>query len=239
MSPTSYQAAPPRVDKELHYRGPAAPESRNRRRPRTGGRRRGARAGTKPGGRGGPGVLKEEDDLAGADQAEILAGDRLDAVRVMPQVLDLGHQPVVVQPEGGDLPPEAGRGAPLPDPLDQPHVAEQRVEQERDGEEPEEDQERPAPEMSAVGAGGRSRGSGRRGHRAGLLPAPPRARTAPPGKRARPASSSSILRSRLYFATRSPRDGAPVLICPRFRATERSAMKVSSVSPERCDRTVA
>src|SRR5712691_7575848 len=160
MSPTSYQAAPPRVDEGTDYRGPAAPESRNGRRPRSGGRRRGARAGSGPGGRGGPGVLEEEDDLAGADQAEILAGDRLDAVRVVPQILNLGHQPVVVQAEGGDLPPEAGRCAPLPDPLDQPHVAEQRVEQERHGEEPEEDQERPAPEPGAVGAGGRSRGSG-------------------------------------------------------------------------------
>ena len=38
----------------------------------------------------------------------------------------------------------------------------------------------------------------------------------------------------LYFATRSDRQGAPVLICPAFVATARSAMKVSSVSPDRC-----
>ena len=42
----------------------------------------------------------------------------------------------------------------------------------------------------------------------------------------------------LYFATRSERAGAPVLICPRLKATAMSAMVVSSVSPERCEMTV-
>ena len=37
----------------------------------------------------------------------------------------------------------------------------------------------------------------------------------------------------LYFATRSERAGAPVLICPHPVATARSAIVVSSVSPER------
>ena len=46
-------------------------------------------------------------------------------------------------------------------------------------------------------------------------------------------------RSWLYFATRSVREGAPVLIWPAFTATARSAMVVSSVSPERCEMTVA
>ncbi len=46
---------------------------------------------------------------------------------------------------------------------------------------------------------------------------------------------SSILNNWLYFATRSDRDGAPVLICPQLVATAKSAMVVSSVSPERCD----
>src|SRR3954463_10742804 len=46
-------------------------------------------------------------------------------------------------------------------------------------------------------------------------------------------SSSSILRSRLYLATRSVRASEPVLIWPARVATARSAMKVSSVSPER------
>ena len=39
--------------------------------------------------------------------------------------------------------------------------------------------------------------------------------------------------SRLYLATRSERDGAPVLIWPVPIATTRSAIVVSSVSPER------
>ena len=44
--------------------------------------------------------------------------------------------------------------------------------------------------------------------------------------------------SRLYLATRSDRAGAPVLIWPQPVATARSAMVVSSVSPERCDMTL-
>ncbi|CPU65606.1 Uncharacterised protein [Mycobacteroides abscessus] len=42
-------------------------------------------------------------------------------------------------------------------------------------------------------------------------------------------------RSWLYLLMRSPRAGAPVLIWPAFVATDRSAIVVSSVSPERCD----
>ena len=41
------------------------------------------------------------------------------------------------------------------------------------------------------------------------------------------------------MATRSDRDGAPVLIWPQFVATARSAMVTSSVSPDRCDITTA
>src|SRR2546422_6234149 len=41
----------------------------------------------------------------------------------------------------------------------------------------------------------------------------------------------------LYFATRSVREALPVLICPTPVATARSAMNVSSVSPERCEIT--
>src|SRR5690606_39205841 len=63
------------------------------------------------------------------------------------------------------------------------------------------------------------------------------------GKALRPAytaaasSSSSMRSSWLYLATRSERAGAPVLIWPQSVATARSAMVVSSVSPERCDMT--
>ena len=64
------------------------------------------------------------------------------------------------------------------------------------------------------------------------LSRPPRARLEP-AKRAFSPSSSSIRRSWLYLAVRSPRLGAPVLICPAFVATARSAIVVSSVSPLR------
>jgi len=46
-------------------------------------------------------------------------------------------------------------------------------------------------------------------------------------------SSASRRTSWLYFATRSLRAGAPVLIWPQFVATARSAIVVSSVSPLR------
>ena len=48
-------------------------------------------------------------------------------------------------------------------------------------------------------------------------------------------SSASIFKRRLYLATLSERLREPVLICPQFVATARSAIVVSSVSPERCD----
>ena len=44
---------------------------------------------------------------------------------------------------------------------------------------------------------------------------------------------SSIRSNSLYFAVRSPLQGAPVLICPQLKATAISAIMVSSVSPER------
>ena len=59
-----------------------------------------------------------------------------------------------------------------------------------------------------------------------------------PGYCAASNSSSSMRRSWLYFATRSVRLGAPVLICPALRPTTRSAIVVSSVSPERWETTV-
>ena len=51
-------------------------------------------------------------------------------------------------------------------------------------------------------------------------------------------SSSSMRRSWLYFAMRSVRLADPVLICPARVATARSAMKASSVSPDRCETTL-
>ena len=54
-----------------------------------------------------------------------------------------------------------------------------------------------------------------------------------PAYRAASPRFSSMRSSWLYFATRSLRAGAPVLICPLPTATARSAIVVSSVSPER------
>ena len=59
----------------------------------------------------------------------------------------------------------------------------------------------------------------------------------PPGYNARSPSSPSIRSSWLYFAVRSERAGAPVLIWPVPSATARSAIVASSVSPERWDIT--
>src|SRR5215472_15910786 len=53
-----------------------------------------------------------------------------------------------------------------------------------------------------------------------------------PAYAAASSSSSSIRSSWLYLATRSDRQGAPVLIWPQFSATARSAIVVSSVSPD-------
>src|SRR5215471_5601852 len=72
---------------------------------------------------------------------------------------------------------------------------------------------------------------GRAGHR------DTQAKIALPGKRAAPPSSSSILSSWLYFAMRSVREAEPVLIWPAPVATARSAIKASSLSPERCEIT--
>ena len=65
-----------------------------------------------------------------------------------------------------------------------------------------------------------------------------RGNAAQPGYSALPPSRSSIRSSWLYFATRSERAGEPVLIWPAPSATARSAIVVSSVSPERCEITV-
>src|SRR4030042_3388662 len=56
-------------------------------------------------------------------------------------------------------------------------------------------------------------------------------------KRAALPSSASMSSRRLYLAMRSERETDPVLICPTPVATARSAMKVSSVSPERWEMT--
>src|SRR5207245_4802041 len=104
MSPTSYQAAPPRVG-GAHYRSAAWTVSRN--------------GATGRGGRGGRHAvlnasLKEKEDLAGTAETELLPRDRLDAVRVVAQLVDLRRQPVVLALQGPHLLPQAHRGPPLP-----------------------------------------------------------------------------------------------------------------------------
>ena len=55
-----------------------------------------------------------------------------------------------------------------------------------------------------------------------------------PSYLASPSSSSSMARRRLYLASRSDWVMEPFLICPAAVPTAKSAMKESSVSPERC-----
>jgi|TARA_B000000460_G_scaffold79201_1_gene55308 hypothetical protein len=56
-----------------------------------------------------------------------------------------------------------------------------------------------------------------------------------PANEAVEPSSSSIIISLLYFETRSDLQREPVLICPAPVATAKSAIVVSSVSPDRCE----
>ena len=63
----------------------------------------------------------------------------------------------------------------------------------------------------------------------------------------RNAISSEIRRAKfffdpyelVYFAKRSERQGDPVFFWPQLVATAKSAMEMSSISPERCDITLA
>ena len=48
-------------------------------------------------------------------------------------------------------------------------------------------------------------------------------------------NASSILNNWLYFAVLSVLDRDPVLICPAETATDKSAIVVSSVSPDLCE----
>ena len=56
-----------------------------------------------------------------------------------------------------------------------------------------------------------------------------------PANRAEAPSCRSIRNNWLNLATRSLRQPEPVLRCPAPTATVRSAIVVSSVSPERCE----
>ena len=69
--------------------------------------------------------------------------------------------------------------------------------------------------------------------RSNRIPRRPHIRHSRPPYWASSPSSSSIRSNWLYLQTRSVRLAEPVLICPVASATERSAIVVSSVSPER------
>src|SRR6267143_5525301 len=120
MSPTSYQAAPPRV-RGRHYRG----EPRGCQRTRMPMRRRGAQGtgtGSARGGRGRVGLrlLEQEQDLAGTAQAQLLARDLLDAVGVVAEVGDVGRQAIVDLVQRPDLVVQSSQEAPLAVSLDEP-----------------------------------------------------------------------------------------------------------------------
>src|SRR5712675_457381 len=170
MSPTSYQAAPPRD--EVRIIGGARPRCQRTAgtRPSTvrldgrtrGGRARGSRgsrASRRPGlssrwggpsrrgslarwsdacGRSGAGPRrKEEDDLSRACEPQLLAGNRLDAERIGIERLDVGGERVVLDLKAGDLRLQLRGGAALADAGQDAHVAEQEVQQEHAGDDPE------------------------------------------------------------------------------------------------------
>src|SRR5262245_37935447 len=153
--------------------------------------------------------------LARLHEPELLAGDLLDVFRIRAQPLHFDGESGRVGSQHDDLALESLRFL-----LERPHAGEalsaiggQRDDQHHQDRRPQEPRQAQA-------------------HRA----RPPKA--ARPGHTAEGPSSSSIRRSWLYLAVRSPRESEPVLICPALTATERSAMNVSSVSPERCEITV-
>ena len=87
-------------------------------------------------------------------------------------------------------------------------------------------------------AGSARRASGERRRGGALLMSAAHGRERRAARNAADSPRSSSMRSSwLYLATRSERAGAPVLIWPQLVATARSAIVVSSVSPERCDIT--
>src|SRR2546428_2233819 len=141
MSPTSYQAAPPRV-RGRHYRGEPAGCQRSGPHRAGGTRRDGARrraeAPSAPRGRSRAGLrlLEQEQDLAGARETELFARDLLDAVGVVAEVADVAREAVVGLAQRPDFLLQARHQASLAVSLDEPHVAEQGIEQERQSDEP-------------------------------------------------------------------------------------------------------
>src|SRR5437764_9508612 len=172
------------------------------------------------GGRPGSSVARHhrERHLARLDHAQALPGQLLDVGGVV-VALDLGGELLVLLFQDRDLVLQAR--------LLRPHREEPREhgdgrEQQAGHDDGEDRGARGEPAADAP-----DHGVARGAHVGRLLTA------APPAYRAASPSSSSMRSSRLYFAVRSPRDGAPALIWPAFVATARSAIVVSSVSPDR------
>src|SRR6266540_6432691 len=167
------------------------------------------------GGSAASGRRQLEHLLAGLDQPQLLAGDLLEVVGVGPEAVHVGRQPSGFNAERAHLA------------LERLHLL----------------LERPDAREALPAVGGEGQREHRQ-HRRAEKTQPARAHRPWPPKAARPGqtaagpSSSSMRRSWLYFAVRSPREREPVLICPALTATARSATKVSSVSPERCEMTV-
>src|SRR5262245_6709946 len=153
-----------------------------------------------------------QDGLARPDEPVLLTCQLLDVVGIVAQAVNDHREALGLQPQRRDLPlgglDLAVHGA-------HAHEAAHAVHPDRRGEQHRRDGAEDA-----------------ESHR------PKRVYRLRPGKEAAWPSSSSMRRSWLYFAVRSLRATDPVLICPAFTATARSATKVSSVSPERCEMTV-
>src|SRR5215510_13040859 len=153
-----------------------------------------------------------QDRLALADHAEILSGGLLDAEGIAAKALDGAAQRLAARPQGRQV---ALQGLDLLHEAGHLHEAAD-----------------PEPGQRQHQSGHRAEGEGAASHR------PVRVYRLRPGHDAAWPSSSSMRRSWLYLAIRSPREREPVLIWPALTATARSATKVSSVSPERCEMTV-
>src|SRR6266545_876547 len=163
----------------------------------------------------------QNDDIARRDEIQLLAGSLLGGKLVAIRSFDRGFDLVVLSAQIPNLLVELlDLGARLLQ-LEDPAIRdEQETEQHRRSRERDEERH----------DGARAPRGRRHGAHAG--------NTSRPANRPTPARSSSISSSRLYFASRSPRQAEPVLIRPALTATARSAIESSGVSPERWETTV-
>src|SRR5919106_1108161 len=164
----------------------------------------------------------DEGDLARFDHAEAFPGDPLELVRIL-ELLDPSLQAAPLLDEGLDLPLQASDLRPLG------HIrGEGNDRGSRQHQDDRAEQRGPPSEAGTDPGDGLRMRAHRRKLQYGAVPA----------YRAPSPSSSSMRRSWLYLVVRSPLEGAPALICPAPVATARSAIVVSSVSPDRWEMTV-